>query len=182
MNKNMENVSDRELFSKLFDNPIHPLLVHMVPPFVDENDPMYYLQLNGEVAFKWCEVYRQPRTAFKLLQRSILPLQYQLMASAEERVGRAISANIRRFWTKIQATKGQKKRKRSIAETWLKLAIKLEEIERTLNDVLADSRNVEEEAVSLYEEVKQKLEHTGKGFTTSRKPPLSLSRLMTRLN
>ena len=76
----MENVSDRELFLELFDNPIHPLLVHMVPPFVDENDPMYYLQLNGEVAYKWREVYRQPRTAFQLLQRSILPLGYQLMA------------------------------------------------------------------------------------------------------
>ena len=38
---NMEkgnNTSDRELFSKLFGNPIHPLLIHMVPPFVDEND------------------------------------------------------------------------------------------------------------------------------------------------
>jgi len=40
MNKNMENVIDRELFSELFDNPIHPLLVHMILPFVDENDPM----------------------------------------------------------------------------------------------------------------------------------------------
>ena len=52
MNTNMENVSDRELFSELFDNPINPLLFHMVPPFVDENGPMctYYLQLKGEVA------------------------------------------------------------------------------------------------------------------------------------
>ena len=94
MNKNMENVTDRELFSELFDNPIHPLLIHMVPPFVDEHDSMYHLQLNGEAAYKWREVYRQPRTVFQLLQRSILPLGYQLMASAEERVGRAISASI----------------------------------------------------------------------------------------
>ena len=66
---------------------------------------------------------------------------------------------------KIQATKDGKKRKRLKAETWLKLVIKPEEIERTPNDVLADSRNVEEEAASLYEEMKQKLEHTGKDFT-----------------
>ena len=102
MNTNMENVSDRELFSELFDNPINPLLFHMVPPFVDEHDPMYYIQLNGKVAYKWREVYWKPRTAFQLLQRSILPLGYQLMASAEERVGRAIGMSIRRFWTKIQ--------------------------------------------------------------------------------
>jgi len=28
MNINMENVSDRELFSELFENPINPLLLH----------------------------------------------------------------------------------------------------------------------------------------------------------
>jgi len=126
---------------------------------------MYHLQLNGEAAYKWREVYRQPRTVFQLLQRSILPLGYQLMASAEERVGRAISASIWRFWRKIQATKDGKKRKRLKAETWLKLAIKPEEVERTPNDVLADSRDVEEEAASLYEEMRQNLEHTGKDFT-----------------
>ena len=32
----MENVSDREVFSELFDNPINPLHVHIVPPFVKE--------------------------------------------------------------------------------------------------------------------------------------------------
>ena len=68
MNTNMENVTDRELFSELFDNPINPLLFHMVPPFVDKHDPMYYIQLDGEVAYKWREVYWKPRTAFQLLQ------------------------------------------------------------------------------------------------------------------
>ena len=76
MVKQMENVCDRELFSELFDNPINPSLLHMVPPFVNQNDPMYYIQLNGEVAFKWQEVYHYPRTAFQLLQQSIAPLQY----------------------------------------------------------------------------------------------------------
>ena len=64
MNTNMENVSDLELFSVLFNNLINPLLVHMVPLFVDENDPMYYLQLNSKVAYKWPEVYWKPQTAF----------------------------------------------------------------------------------------------------------------------
>ena len=87
-----------------------------------------------------------------------MPLGYQLIASAEERVGRAIGTSIRRFWMKIQTTKNGKKRKRLKAETWLKLmAIKPEEVERTPNDVLADGRNVEEEAASLYEEMKEKL-------------------------
>ena len=31
MSKETENVSERELFSELFENPIHPLQIHMVP-------------------------------------------------------------------------------------------------------------------------------------------------------
>ena len=69
----MENVSDRELFSELVDNPINPLYVHIVPPFVKENNPMFYLQINGEAAFKWRDSCGQPCKVFNLLQRSILP-------------------------------------------------------------------------------------------------------------
>ena len=43
-----KNVTDRELFSELFENPIHPLQIHMVPPFVDENSPTFHLQIHGE--------------------------------------------------------------------------------------------------------------------------------------
>ena len=41
MNMEKKNVRDWELFSELFENPIHPLQIHMVPPFVDENSPIY---------------------------------------------------------------------------------------------------------------------------------------------
>ena len=41
MNMEKKNVTDRELFSELFENPIHPLQIHMVPPFVDKNSPIY---------------------------------------------------------------------------------------------------------------------------------------------
>ena len=111
MDKVMENVSDRELFSDLVDNPINPLHVHIVPPFAKENNPMFYLQINGEAAFKWRDSYSQPCKVFNLLQRSILPLGYKLMASAEERVGKAFSESIRRFWRKIQTIKNGNKRK-----------------------------------------------------------------------
>ena len=46
-------MNDRELFSELFDNPINPLLIHMVPPFADKKDPMFHLQINGEAIWKW---------------------------------------------------------------------------------------------------------------------------------
>ena len=43
-NEEIENVNDRELFSELFDNPIHPLPIPMLPPFVDKkNGHMFHL-------------------------------------------------------------------------------------------------------------------------------------------
>ena len=56
MNERNEDVRDRELFSELLETPIHLLLVNMVPPYVEENNPMFLLQLNGEVVWKWREV------------------------------------------------------------------------------------------------------------------------------
>ena len=53
-NYEIENVNDRELFSELFDNPINPLLTHIVPPFVDKKDPMFHVQINGEAIWKSC--------------------------------------------------------------------------------------------------------------------------------
>ena len=90
---NMEerkNASDRELSSELFENPIHPLLIHMVPPFVDENHRMFHLQVSGEALWNWRDVCR-PGTLFELLQASILLLGYQLHYSACERVGDVVT-------------------------------------------------------------------------------------------
>ena len=125
MSKASENVSDRELFSELFENPIHPLLINIVPPFVNENSPMFHFQLNGEAVWRWREVCGQPSTVFELLQSSVLPLGYRLAESAHERVGRAFAESIRRFWRKIQDSKNTKKRKQMQAETWLKLGVKV---------------------------------------------------------
>ena len=58
-------------------------------------------------------------------------------------------------------------------ETWLKLGIKLKEIEQSPKDVLAhlmqDNNNlrarVEEKAADFYNKTQQKLAHTGNDFT-----------------
>ena len=105
-----KNASDRELFSELFENPIHPLLIHMVTPFVDKNSPMFHLQINGEALWKWRDVCR-PKTLFELLQASILPLGYQLDESACGRVGDAIARSRRRFRQKVQGTTNGKETK-----------------------------------------------------------------------
>ena len=154
-----DNVNDRELFSGLIDNPIIPLLIHMVPPFMDKKDPMFSLQINGEAVWESREVHGHPMRAFDLIQRSLLPLGYQLYSS-RDRTGNAVAGSIRRFYQKTQATTNGKERKRLKAETWLKLAINPEEIQRTPNDVMAQliqqnnklSTTVKERASDLYDD------------------------------
>lgn len=61
-----------------------------------------------------------------------------------------------------------KKRRRLKGETWIKLAIKPEEIEQTPNDVLAQltqengklRATVEEKAAELYDEMRKRLVHS----------------------
>ena len=105
-----KNAGDRELFSELFENPIHPLFIHMVPPFVDGNDRMFHLQVSGEALWKWRDVCK-PETLFELLQASILPLGYQLHDSACERVGDVVAQSVRRFREKLQSSTNGKKEK-----------------------------------------------------------------------
>ena len=57
MNEQSEDKCDRELFSELLERPIHPLLIHIVPPFSEENNPVFILQMNGEAALRLREVY-----------------------------------------------------------------------------------------------------------------------------
>ena len=48
MNKEGEAAGDREPFSELVETPIHPLLINIVPPFVNEINPMFHFHLNWE--------------------------------------------------------------------------------------------------------------------------------------
>ena len=103
MNMEKENVTDRELFSELFENPFHHLQIHMVPPFVDEKSPTFHLQIHGEEVYRCREICEKPATVFGLLQESVKPLGYQFEKSARDRIGNEIAESIRRFWRKIQA-------------------------------------------------------------------------------
>ena len=62
MNKESETAGDRELVSELVEIPIHPLFINVVPPFVNEIDPMFHFQLNGEALWRLREVCGQPST------------------------------------------------------------------------------------------------------------------------
>ena len=51
-NEQSEDKCDRELFSELLEPPIHPLLIHIVSPFIEENNPVFMIQMNGEAAWR----------------------------------------------------------------------------------------------------------------------------------
>ena len=112
MNEQSEDKCDRELFSELLERPIHPLLIHIVPPFSEENNPVFILQMNGEAALRLREVYWPPQKVFELLQTSIMPLGYKLTESSCNRVGRTIGENIRRIKRRVETiTNGKKEKK-----------------------------------------------------------------------
>ena len=52
MNEQSEDKCDRELFSELLEPPVHPLLIHIVPAFIEENNPVFVLQMNSEAAWR----------------------------------------------------------------------------------------------------------------------------------
>ena len=46
----------------------HPHLVQVVPPFLEESNPVYIIQMNGEAAWKWWVFYWLPRRVFDSFQ------------------------------------------------------------------------------------------------------------------
>ena len=168
-----KNGRDRELFPELIEPPIHPHLLQVVPPFLEESNPVYIIQMSGEAAWKWRVFYCLPLRVFDLLQASILPLGYKLNESSCDRDGRTVSENIRRFERKMDSITSGKQRQKVRAETWVKITINPEEIALTPSDVLAKvtkekndlSTTVEEKTAELYNSEGQRLTHNGKHFT-----------------
>ena len=56
MNEEKENERHRELF----ESPIHPLQINMVPLYVDVSNKMFCLQVNGKVLWKWRDISAKP--------------------------------------------------------------------------------------------------------------------------
>ena len=135
MNERSEGKCDRKLFSELLEPPIHPLLIHIVPPFIEENNPMFIKQMYGEAAWRLREVSLPPHKVFELLQTSIMPLGYRQTESSCDRVGRTIGENIRRFKRRTETIiNGKRKEKNIRSETWIKITINPEEIKQSPTD------------------------------------------------
>ena len=150
---------------------MHPMLLNMVPPYVNVIIPTFDLQINGEGIWRWREVSGRPKTLFELLQISVSQLGYRLAESGCERVGQALAQSVRRFRLKIQSTSNGKKRKQLKGETWIKASLQPHEIEQSPTDVVAHltrenrefNTSLEAKAADLYRHMCDT--HSGKDFT-----------------
>ena len=53
MNKAGKTAGDWEPFSELVETLIHPLLINIVPPFVNQINPMFHFLQFKEVSLEW---------------------------------------------------------------------------------------------------------------------------------
>ena len=178
------NDLDQELFSELTESLVQPLLVHVVPPFVDGKDENYCLQINGNVLWEWRILEGNSKKLFAVLQKNLQPNGYSLEKSAFDRVSLLLNTKTRTFVNKIKEERNGKRRRTKKAETWLKLSIYPEEISQSPYDIFAEMRNeheileesfhhlnatVEEKAAKLYEQMRDartgSYRHKGRPFS-----------------
>lgn len=92
-----------ELFSEVTEPLVQPLLVHMVLPFANRNDPKFYLQINGNVLRKCKKLDGNLKKLFAVLQANLRPNGYRLEESAYDRVSNLLNTKTRTFVNKIKA-------------------------------------------------------------------------------
>ena len=90
-------------FKVLIEPPIHPYIVQVVPPFLEESNPMYIIQMSSETAWKWRVFYWLPCRVFDSLQVTLLPLSYKPNESSCNCIGHTVSKNLRRFKCKLDS-------------------------------------------------------------------------------
>lgn len=131
------NDLDQEVFSELTEPLVQPLLIHLVPPFVDGNDPNFCLQINGNVLWQWRILEGNLKKLFIVLQRNLEPNGYLLEESAFDWVFLLLNTKTRTFIHKIKEVSNGKRRKKMKAETWVKLTIYSSEILQSPFDIFA---------------------------------------------
>ena len=66
MNDQRKNVRDRELFSELIEPQIHLHLIQVVPPFLEESNPVYIIQM------RWSSLEMESVLLANLVLRTML--------------------------------------------------------------------------------------------------------------
>ena len=171
------NDLDQELFSELTESLVQPLLVHVIAPFVNGNDPNYCVQINGKVLWEWRIMDGNLKKLFAVLQSNLRANGYQLEESGFDRVSLLLNTKTRTFVAKIKEERNGKPRNKKKTETWTKLTIYPAEISHSPYDIVNElsqkvdhlNETVQEQATELYEQMKEatvgSCRHKGKRFS-----------------
>ena len=85
---------DRELSSELVESLINPAFFHMSTPSRGKCNPMFHLEINGEVLWQWQKLCGDLNKVFDALEGNLLKIGYKLLSSSSVRVGIASNSRI----------------------------------------------------------------------------------------
>jgi len=106
------NDLDQELFSELTEPLVQPLLIHMVAPLVEGNDPNFALQINGNLLWEWRALAGSLKKLFEVLQANLGAIGYRLEESDFDLVAIQLRTRTTNFLKQMKAERNGKRRSR----------------------------------------------------------------------
>ena len=85
---------DRELSLELEEPPVNPALLHMLSPSFNGCNQCFYLEINGELLWKWRVLKFNPVLLFNALQENLSPLGYILSSGSMTRIGQLLKNKV----------------------------------------------------------------------------------------
>ena len=137
-NTAIANDFDQELFSELKEPLVQPLAVHVVAPFVDNNDKNFSLQMNEKLLWEWRRLGGNLKKMFAILQANLCVIGYALEESVFDPVAQLLNVRTKTFLNKLKEEKNGKWRDKKKAETWIKMALHPEEISQTPYNIYSE--------------------------------------------
>ena len=180
-NTGIANDLNQELFSELVEPLVQPLLIYMVAPFVNGDDKNFSLQINGKILWEWRKLEGNLKKLFAAVQANLRSIGYTLEESAFDRVANLLNTRTNKFQRNLKEEKNGKRREKKKAESWIKIALHLEENSPMPYDIFAEMSEKEnelrrenndlqdaqaEQAEQLYEALKEvhAERHRGRNF------------------
>ena len=168
---------DRELFLELTESPVNPAFVHMSSPLVNGYDRFFYLQINGEVLWKWRELKMDSTRIFHALQDGLDSIGYRLNCSCQVRVGAAVKGRVQYVMKKMNATTNGDSRKRFRSEYWAKLAIYPEEILTGPQGIIEELKRREEQLIEQCKELRKEVEGKNEAQTGLKRQDVNTTKI-----
>ena len=153
---------DRELSLELEEPPVNPVLLHMLTPSFNGCNQCFYLEINGELLWKWRVLKLNPVLLFNALRENLSPLGYILSSGSMARIGQLLKNKVYFITKKVDNTLNGDLRRSLRAKYWATLAIHGDEILKVATEIILELRKrekeLEEERDELTKEVEGKIE------------------------